>query len=363
MCGTLDHWSDVLSDTGESVSKGVQSLGNAATDIWHGVSAPITDTPLGRAAATYFTGGLAAPAFAAYDISRGADPLRAAAMGGLGYLGGSGALTGVDGYSIDNLATPEGVVEPGAMADTGLQLPPGAASEAGWSVAPDVLGTSGESVMGTTPYNYSPNMDFSSAPLGTGISGAGGPPPGLEMVTQGGMTPTPTVGQGGELTYNPSDYQTAGPSSLGDYFRGGDQWLKENTGMGVKGWGTGLYDMYRKRQAADLMRKQRDESMNRWQGYEDQINKYYAPGSPEAEMMRQQLERQDARAGRNSQYGQREVDLAARMAAERAKYRTGMAPTQNALAQRAQTYGQAAQGLEGSQYNTLGAGWALGNLF
>jgi hypothetical protein len=44
------------------------------------------------------------------------------------------------------------------------------------------------------------------------------------------------------------------------------------------------------------------------------LNDLYSPNSPYAQMMRQQLERRDAASGRRSQYGNREVELAAALA-------------------------------------------------
>jgi hypothetical protein len=53
----------------------------------------------------------------------------------------------------------------------------------------------------------------------------------------------------------------------------------------------------------------------------------YSPNSPYAQSMRQQLERKDAAAGRRSQYGPREAELAARLTDSQAR----MAPTLNSL--------------------------------
>jgi hypothetical protein len=55
------------------------------------------------------------------------------------------------------------------------------------------------------------------------------------------------------------------------------------------------------------------------------IDKLYAPGSPEHEQMKQEMERKDAAAGRNSQYGTRAVDLAARVTTEKARQKAIMA--------------------------------------
>jgi hypothetical protein len=49
----------------------------------------------------------------------------------------------------------------------------------------------------------------------------------------------------------------------------------------------------------------------------NKINGMYQPGTPEYELMKQQMDRQDAAAGRRSQYGVRATDLAAKTAAMR----------------------------------------------
>lgn len=72
--------------------------------------------------------------------------------------------------------------------------------------------------------------------------------------------------------------------------------------------GSSLYDMYAKNKMA-----------NAQQGYLNQMSNMYAPGSPEARLMEQKIARKDAAAGRNSQYGVRAQNLAAMLAAERAK--------------------------------------------
>jgi hypothetical protein len=46
----------------------------------------------------------------------------------------------------------------------------------------------------------------------------------------------------------------------------------------------------------------------------DELKNMYKPGSPEAELMRKKIEARDAAAGRRSQYGPREVELAGKLA-------------------------------------------------
>jgi hypothetical protein len=49
-------------------------------------------------------------------------------------------------------------------------------------------------------------------------------------------------------------------------------------------------------------------------GQQAKIDNLYSPGSPEYNYLMDQMSRQDAAAGRNSQYGPRSVDLAAKIA-------------------------------------------------
>lgn len=60
---------------------------------------------------------------------------------------------------------------------------------------------------------------------------------------------------------------------------------------------------------------QASEKMINWLGnQQERIDKLYAPGSPEYNYMFDEMSRKDAAAGRNSQYGPRSVDMAARIA-------------------------------------------------
>lgn len=70
---------------------------------------------------------------------------------------------------------------------------------------------------------------------------------------------------------------------------------------------SGLYDMYAKNQMANAQ-------MNQMNQMKAQINGMYAPGSPEYNLMKQEMERKDAAAGRNSQYGTRATELAGKLA-------------------------------------------------
>lgn len=88
---------------------------------------------------------------------------------------------------------------------------------------------------------------------------------------------------------------------------------------------TGLADLYKTRQA----KKQYNTGLDEMAQARDAALNQYAPGSAYSEQMRKQLERQDAQAGRRSQYGQREVELAAKLAQQRAEVQKSYMGTMN----------------------------------
>lgn len=86
-----------------------------------------------------------------------------------------------------------------------------------------------------------------------------------------------------------------------------------------------LYDMYAKNKMAK-------EQANIYNQNRADIMNTYAPGSPEYNLLQQQMARADAKAGRNSQYGTRANDLAATIAKLRMNAIGGLQSGQNALA-------------------------------
>lgn len=86
-----------------------------------------------------------------------------------------------------------------------------------------------------------------------------------------------------------------------------------------------LYDMYAKNKMAK-------EQANIYNQNRADIMNTYAPGSPEYNLLAQQMARADAKAGRNSQYGTRANDLAATIAKLRMNAIGGLQSGQNALA-------------------------------
>lgn len=99
-------------------------------------------------------------------------------------------------------------------------------------------------------------------------------------------------------------------SPFGD---GGPTIGNAKSGMNVISGLSSLYDMNAKNQIGKQQLAFNQNAM-------DRVNNYGALGSPERAAMQQTLDRQDAKAGRNSQYGQRAVDLEAKLASNRANY-------------------------------------------
>lgn len=155
--------------------------------------------------------------------------------------------------------------------------------------------------------------------------------------------------------------------SLGDWMQQGKDWLKGDGSKmsqfgrmqmlsgGLKTLG-GIYDYNEKnRQANDLM--------NRYNQQNAALDQYYAAGSPEAKALEEQLARQDAAAGRRSQYGTRATTLAAQLAQTRANYRAQMAPGLNQILGQAEALrGSAPAGIFGG-LSQAGTGYGLSSMF
>jgi hypothetical protein len=76
----------------------------------------------------------------------------------------------------------------------------------------------------------------------------------------------------------------------------------------------GLEDMGAKNKLAGTLQDQYNQNKAQLDTALAKINSQYGEGSPEALAMKQRMERLDAKAGRNSQYGARETNLAASLA-------------------------------------------------
>lgn len=88
--------------------------------------------------------------------------------------------------------------------------------------------------------------------------------------------------------------------------------------------GGSLYDMYAKNQMAKQQKALYEQNRN------DILN-MYAPGSPEYNLLKQEMDRKDAAAGRNSQYGTRANEFAGQIAKYKTNALSGLGSSQNAL--------------------------------
>lgn len=223
-----------------------------------------------------------------------------------------GAVVG--GAALSGLGAGAGAI--GEAGGSGAFLGEGAASGvAGWDGA--LAGSAaGEVGAGAGAYGAVNGSDLMSdqfvANGGYGAGGFGGGTGTLASAIGNG-----TLG-GGSLSTAQNVYK--GGSMLNNLLNGGGSGGQPGTGgsggnlAGVVG---GAYDAYAQNKAAtDMLNylKQR-QSIN---------DNMYAEGSPELSRMRQEMERKDAAAGRNSQYGTREVDLASKIAQIKSDQNTRM---------------------------------------
>jgi hypothetical protein len=167
------------------------------------------------------------------------------------------------------------------------------------------------------------NIDTTAGPINpAGSPNAGGAASLPDNIDVGGGY-NPAAGGGGTAT-NPGFLASLQAGNYGDALSAAGSKIAANPIASIYGAGS-LYDMYAKNQMAkkqqDLYNQNRADIMN-----------MYAPGSPEYLAMKQQMDRQDAAAGRNSQYGTRAVDLAGKIAAYKTNAIANMQGGQNTLA-------------------------------
>lgn len=203
---------------------------------------------------------------------------------------------------------PPGTGDYGPVPDYGPPSTPDLPGD--WGPTPtDPMGPPGSPITGIPdqpidlgPPNYSdvgpmpPEGPAPNNPGGTPISN-----PGTPTTPPGGKVPGTGGGTGGNGSGN-------GGISLGDI-------------ISLVG---GAYGAKAKKQASD--------DMLAWLNTQQKkVDDLYAPGSPEYNYLMQEMSRKDAAAGRNSQYGPRSVDLAAKIAGIKAdntaKLTTGIGHT------------------------------------
>jgi hypothetical protein len=260
------------------------------------------------AASAYFGAGAAATGSSG-AATLGGEALTTLPSGGMAATGSlapvGSAGTGVLGSGLTTMGVPGISTE---LLGTGLA---GSTTAAG--VIPGLEYTLGGSIMAGSPGTLSTSTGLGSAVTnfvntGAGLTplvpgGTGGLPstPPTSPTTPGApttpttptapITPTtptipkvpviPTTGGGGGTTTTGT---TGGGGNLGSLL-------------------SLLYGAYSKNNISDQLK-----------GTLDELKNMYKPGSPEAELMRKKIEARDAAAGRRSQYGPREVELAGKLA-------------------------------------------------
>jgi len=221
----------------------------------------------------------------------------AATGAGAGMLGadalGMGALTAGElgtGFATDMAAagygstTAEGLGALGG-ADIGATMGSDVAAFGQGGIAPQATGLGADVISPATnvPGAMGPRT---ASELGTQFQ---------EAMTSAGVSSSPTLG---------TMFQSGMDALNKPLWQGG---VSTRQGLSNLQLGGGLYDMYAKNKMADAQSAQ----MNK-------ISSMYAPGSPEYNLMMQQIARKDAAAGRNSQYGPRAQTLAGMIADKKA---------------------------------------------
>lgn len=239
----------------------------------------------------------------------------AALLGGQALMGGFGGAGTGTGFGATTAP-----VTGGTLGITGTALPSMGSMAGMGEVGAGAAGL-GAAAAGSVPMTLAEQYGAYGA-------GGGGVTGGLSTGTVGGFTGA----AGGDLVG-----QAAG-GGLTSTLKDAGSWLTSKDSLGglmspLKGLSS-LYDLYASNQKSNAL-------SDRYNQVNGSINGYGAPGSPEYEAMKQELARKDAASGRNSQYGPRAVDLAARMAQPKLNAQVALNGGQNQLLtqQQNQQYG------------------------
>lgn len=245
--------------------------------------------------------------------------LSAAAMapaGGAAAGGGAGAAGGAAGLGAEGLGTIAGdAFLPGALGAGGSEvafgsLIPGLESYAVGAGAAGGMAGAGEmgahGGFGVAGDAYMPGALNIGGSTGTSWAGL----PGLASTAAGGGLASQVGGAAkNQIIKSGLGALTGGGGSGGSGGGGGLGNLGSIVGGGV--------DYYNQNKASgDLLAWLKERAAI--------TDNLYKPGSPEHNLMQQEMERKDAAAGRNSQYGTRAVDLAAKIAQIKAAENTRM---------------------------------------
>ena len=258
--------------------------------------------------------------------------------------GGAGAGSGVPGAAPPAASLGEGI-DTGAstMANgfdtTGLSAGPATAPPA---FTPNTV-AQGSNIpsYGTAggEGNYGYDMGTGTAVTGTPATAPvyGGNADKAALFGSEGYGPLASPTELGNTQGSPSFLNSLMAGNFGQAASSAGDWAMKNPIPAIYGAGS-LYDMYAKNQMAE--RQQQMYNQNR----ADILNTYM-PGSPEYNLLKQEMDRKDAAAGRNSQYATRANEFAGKIAGIRMNALGNMQAGQNAL-------GNQAMGNQYGMFNT-----------
>lgn len=282
---------------------------------------------VGGSAAGLFGGGAEAGALgtAAADAGAGLGFGGDIAAGGLGAAGADAASTAGLGSMIGIEGGAPAVVSVGAPAAAGASSGLGGIAAGGTALGGlgSMIGTEG----GTPAVvNVGPPTPNTTPPIDTGLGASmGGAILGSTLpVNSDALQTLPSVTQGDLPTsvtppvLSPIPVGALPglePGSVAQGSAAGGTGLP--SGLGNLGNLGGLLGGLGNLIGANRDRITNQQDQDYWQGLMDKMMGMYQPGTPEANLMQQQMDAKDAAAGRNSQYGTRAVNLAGMLADKR----------------------------------------------
>jgi hypothetical protein len=347
------------------------TAGGVGTALSAAGAAGAADSFLGDMAATgagegVTAGGLGSEAMGAMGASGGGAANYLESLGGLDSLAGSQFAESMAPFTsgATNVASITGNAVPGLENNIGSfeGISPG--GDITPQALPDYLGSSGASNFNNVTSRgislQNPNLAGQDYINGNAFSG-GGLSSMANAPANGGLGMQGTMGAGTSLGYGseglglgaPSEgmFAGAGPTAASTSPFSLQNMMNNPMGMVKSAYDKvsnnpipsmyaagSLYDMYAKNKMAEAQKGMYNQNRA-------DIMNTYAPGSPEYNLLQQQIARKDAAAGRNSQYGTRANELAGTIA----KLRMGALGT---LQQGQNSLGNQALGNQYGMFNT-----------
>lgn len=229
--------------------------------------------------------------------------------------GGAGPMSSVDNVATTDLGTSNAGYDSTSLGASTAPTPDPLLTQATVSQGSNIpaYGTAG----GEGNYGY----DMGT---GTGVSGTVANPYANESLAETTRLAGQNANATGTPTATPSFLEAMSSGNFSDAAGSAGNWLMKNPKEAMYIGGS-LYDMYAKNQMAKkqdaLYQQNRADIMNT-----------YAPGSAEYNLLKQEMERKDAAAGRNSQYGTRANEFAGNIARFRTNALSNLQNSQNTLA-------------------------------